>query len=166
MKDYSIQNLFFDFEDFKTRYRTLKNTRMLVADSANDFLKNKSRPTFLSNLLFLKDTDFRSILFNNVYIDKISNEIYEIIPPSGERGFFGRKYILHDETGEISCFWATKESKLYSMISCDRFEEMKKFNDPLIKHAFIFHNKQSDEINLAYAEFYGKNKIVKKDLKN
>lgn len=165
MKDCTLERLIFGSGDFKTKYETLKKGRILQANSVNDFLINKKGiNTPISDLVFLSKTRTDYIHFRDVYIDKFSDEVYDV-GDEGDKGYFVRLYIIRDETGEFPCLWPTKDSKLSTEVSCDRFETMKNFSSNLIKNALILYDKKEEGNFLYWVNLYTPRRKKKIDLK-
>ncbi|VVB82119.1 Uncharacterised protein [uncultured archaeon] len=166
MKDVSLNVLFTGNQgNFLDRYKKLKKSRLLLADSVEDFVSNKKNlETPLSDLFFLSSTNYRYIQFNNVQLTKINDDIHEF--GIEEHGYTAKLYLLHDKTEETTCIWPTKGSKIPGTISCERFEDIKNFKGGLLSLVSIVHDINSENSWVYYVSFYkGKKQKRKKEVK-
>lgn len=145
MKEATLKNLVFGNEDFFYKYNYWRQRRFFYVDSVADFYANKDNPTFLSDLIFFSNSKDKLFCFNDVYLEKVSDEIFEC---GKEKGYTARVYKLSDESGELPCFWPTRDSKLIADVSCDQFEIMKNFRGNFVKQALVigFQNRMDTYI--------------------
>lgn len=165
MKDVTLVRLFFGAEkNLIERYKDLRDNRFLLADSTTDFVNNKDHlHTPVSDLIFFSKTLTKTIIFNDVKLEKVSNGLYEF-GEEGE-GYLAKKYRVYENTGdfgEFFSFWPTENSKFNYGISCDRFEQIKNFKGNLVKTAAIVYHQKTKYGFIGKVNFYDNRKRKKK----
>lgn len=153
MREVSLETLFFGEEDFISSYKKLKKARFFLADSVQDFVENKNNlQTPLSDLIFLSNTKYRYIQFNDVQLAKLTDDIHEF--GTEERGYTAKLYTLYDKTGGTICIWPTKGSKIPGLISCERFEDIKNFKGGLLRTVSLVYERTTENAWVYFIDFY------------